>query len=68
MEHITQQTGTKFDAVQPRKFGRPNALRKAQVLPPHQVDLTLSSAPRDDLRVQATISGAVMSKRIDRQG
>jgi hypothetical protein len=44
------------------KRARPNALRYAQVLPPHNVDLTLPPATHDDIHVPAHVSGADLSR------
>ena len=46
----------------PRKAMRPNSLRNAQVLPPHNVDLTLSPSTYDDIHVPADIAGADLSR------
>lgn len=59
---IVHQIDKKPDAVQPRKWGRPNALRNAQVMPPHHVDLTLPPSVLDDIHVPAHISGSDLSK------
>ena len=48
--------------AKPRKRAKPNALRNAQVLPPHNVDLTLSPAPHDDIHVPAHVSGSDLSR------
>jgi hypothetical protein len=45
----------------PRKRARPNALGNAQVLPPHNVNLTLSPATHEDIHVPAHVSGADLS-------
>jgi hypothetical protein len=37
-------------------------LRHAQVLPPHNVDLTLSPANHEDIHVPAHVSGTDLSK------
>ncbi len=44
------------------KYARPNALRQAQVLPPHNVDLTLPPAAHEDIHVPAHITGVDLSK------
>jgi hypothetical protein len=44
------------------KRSRPNALRQAQVMPPHQVDLTLPPATHDDVHVPAHVTGVDLSK------
>ncbi len=48
--------------VKGAKRARPNALRHAQVLPPHQVDLTLPPAAHEDIHVPAHVSGADLSR------
>ncbi len=63
MDHVNHQTEIQPKRPPSRKFGRANALRKAQVLPPHQVDLTLSPTGREDVRLPATISGMPMGTR-----
>ncbi|MEZ2220375.1 hypothetical protein [Rhizobium sp. RCC_161_2] len=45
-----------------QKRARPNSLRQAQVLPPHNVDLTLQPQTRDDVHVPAHVSGADLSR------
>ena len=45
-----------------RKAMRPNSLRNAQVMPPYQVDLTLSPSTRDNVYVPAHVSGADLSR------
>lgn len=45
-----------------QKRARPNSLRQAQVLPPHQVDLTLQPRAPDDVHVPAHVSGADLSR------
>lgn len=44
------------------KRARPNALRQAQVLPPHNVDLTLPHGTHDDIHVPAHVTGVDLSK------
>jgi hypothetical protein len=46
----------------PRKRARPNALRNAQVLPPHNVDLTLPPVTHEDIHVPAHVNGADLSR------
>jgi hypothetical protein len=48
--------------VKSPKRARPNALRHAQVLPPHNVDLTLPPATHEDIHVPAHVSGVDLSK------
>jgi hypothetical protein len=45
-----------------RKAMRPNALRNAQVMPPHNVDLTLSPSTYDDIHLPAHMTGTDLSK------
>ncbi|MBB3457783.1 hypothetical protein FHT86_006101 [Rhizobium sp. BK313] len=45
-----------------QKRTRSNVLRQAQVLPPHNVDLTLQPATHDDVHVPAHVSGADLSR------
>jgi hypothetical protein len=42
--------------------GRPNSARPIQVMPPHNVELTLPPTIYDDLRVPAQVNGADLSK------
>lgn len=42
--------------------GQPNALRHAQVLPPHSVDLTLPPSAHEDVHVPAHVSGNDLSR------
>lgn len=44
------------------KRARPNALRQAQVMPPHNVDLTLQPGTHDDIHVPAHMTGVDLSK------
>jgi hypothetical protein len=46
----------------PRRRPRPNALRNAQVLPPHNVDLTLPPAAHEDVHVPAHVNGTDLSR------
>lgn len=50
------------EPARPRRTMRPNSLRNAQVMPPYNVDLTLSPSTFDDMHVPANISGGDMSK------
>ncbi|MBB6483813.1 hypothetical protein [Rhizobium lusitanum] len=45
-----------------QKKARSNTLRQAQVLPPHQVDLTLHPVTHEDVHVPAHINGADLSR------
>lgn len=44
------------------KRARSNSLRNAQVMPPHNVDLTLPPAVHDDIHVPAHVGGSDLSK------
>lgn len=44
------------------KRARPNRMRQVQVLPPHNVDLTLPSVVTDDIHVPAHVDGSDLSK------
>lgn len=46
-----------------RKAMRPNALRNAQVMPPHHVDLTLSPSTYDDVHLPAHMAGIDLTRR-----
>ncbi|MDL2405502.1 hypothetical protein PY650_07465 [Rhizobium calliandrae] len=52
----------KPEAPARHKRARPNVLRQAQVLPPHNVDLTLQPAAHEDVHVPAHVSGADLSR------
>ncbi|MBB5572987.1 MULTISPECIES: hypothetical protein [Rhizobium] len=45
-----------------QKRARPNVVRQVQVLPPHNVDLTLQPATHEDVHVPAHVSGADLSR------
>jgi hypothetical protein len=57
--HPSQKPAT---PVKNAKRARPNALRQAQVLPPHNVDLTLPPMAHDDIHVPAHVTGVDLSK------
>lgn len=59
---VIHQIDNKTEITLLRKYGRPNALRNAQVMPPYNVDLTLPPSVLDDIHVPAHISGADLSK------
>jgi hypothetical protein len=59
---VIHQIDKRAEATLPRRLGRPNALRNAQVMPPHTVDLTLPPSVLDDIRVPAHVSGGDLSK------
>lgn len=58
---VIHQIDKKTEVTLPRQYGRPNALRNAQVLPPYNVDLTLPTSVLDDIHVPAHISGRDLS-------
>jgi hypothetical protein len=59
---VIHQIDKKTEVTLPRKYGRPNALRNAQVMPPHNVDLTLPPSVHDDIHVPAHVSGSDLSR------
>jgi len=48
----------KPELTERQKKARSNTLRQAQVLPPHQVDLTLHPVTQEDVHVPAHVNGA----------
>ena len=44
------------------KKARPNRMHQVQVLPPHNVELTLPSVVTDDIHVPAHVDGSDLSK------
>jgi hypothetical protein len=62
MHNSTHSPDKRTEAADRMKRAKPNRMQKAQVLPPHQVDLTLPQSPRHDLHVAAHVSGADLSK------
>ncbi|MFK0161905.1 hypothetical protein [Rhizobium sp. NPDC090279] len=59
--HHKSQT-QKPELTERQKRARPNRLRQAQVLPPHQVDLTLHPVTHEDVHVPAHVNGADLSR------
>ncbi|MGY5778914.1 hypothetical protein [Rhizobium sp. LEGMi135b] len=59
--HRKSQT-QKPELTERQKKARPNTLRQAQVLPPHQVDLTLHPVTHEDVHVPAHVNGADLSR------
>lgn len=59
--HRNEQS-QKPELTERQKKARPNALRQAQVLPPHQVDLTLHPVTHEDVHVPAHVNGADLSR------
>jgi hypothetical protein len=51
----------KADLGDSQKRAKPTALRQAQIMPPHHVDLTLHPVTHEDVHVPAHISGADLS-------
>lgn len=54
--------GQKPELTDRQKRARSNTLRQAQVLPPHQVDLTLHPVAHDDVHVPAHVNGTDLSR------
>ncbi|NTF43244.1 hypothetical protein [Rhizobium rhizogenes] len=52
----------KPELTERQKKAKSNTLRQAQVLPPHQVDLTLHPVTHDDVHVPAHVNGADLSR------
>lgn len=52
----------KPELTERQKKARSNTLRQAQVLPPHQVDLTLHPVTHEDVHVPAHVNGADLSR------
>lgn len=48
-------------AKTPRRHARANALRNAQVMPPHNVDLPLPPVAHEDVHVPAHVTGTDLS-------
>ena len=55
---VIHQVDRQTEIMRQRKFTRPNTLRKAQVMPPFSVDLTLPPSVLEDIHVPADISGS----------
>ena len=62
MHNSTHVPDKRTEASDRMKRAKPNRMRKAQVLPPHQVDLTLTPGPIHDIHVPAHVSGRDLSK------
>lgn len=52
----------KPELTERQKKARSNTLRQAQVMPPHQVDLTLHPVTHEDVHVPAHVNGADLSR------
>jgi hypothetical protein len=62
MHTSTHVPDRRTEASDRMKRAKPNRMQKAQVLPPHQVDLTLTPGVLHDIHVPAHISGRDLSK------
>jgi hypothetical protein len=62
MHTSTHVPDRRTEASDRMKRAKPNRMQKAQVLPPHQVDLTLTTGVLHDIHVPAHISGRDLSK------
>jgi len=62
MQTSTHSPDKRTEAADRMKRARPNRMQKAQVLPPHQVDLTLPQSPVHDVHVPAHVTGSDLSK------
>jgi hypothetical protein len=62
MQTSTHSPDKRTEAADRMKRAKPNRMQKAQVLPPHQVDLTLPQSPRHDVHVPAHMSGSDLSR------
>ena len=62
MHPSTHTPDTRTEKSDRMKRARPNRMQKAQVLPPHQVDLTLPHGVFDDVHVPAHVTGGDLSK------
>ncbi|WP_200959553.1 hypothetical protein [Rhizobium sp. Root1203] len=62
MHTSTHVPDKRTEAPDRMKKARPNRMKKAQVMPPHQVDLTLPPGVLHDVHVPAHVSGADLSR------
>lgn len=62
MQNSTHVPDKRTEASDRMKRARPNRMQKAQVLPPHQVDLTLTPGVLHDIHVPAHVTGSDLSK------
>jgi hypothetical protein len=62
MHTSTHIPDKRTEASDRMKRAKPNRMQKAQVLPPHHVDLTLTPGVYHDIHVPAHVSGADLSK------
>ncbi|MGO7212209.1 hypothetical protein ACC817_09220 [Rhizobium ruizarguesonis] len=62
MHTSTHVPDKRTEASDRMKRVKPNRMQKAQVLPPHHVDLTLTPGVYNDIHVPAHVTGADLSK------
>lgn len=62
MHMSTHLPDRRTEAAERMKRAKPNRLQKAQVLPPHQVDLTLAPDTSHDLHVAAHVTGGDLAR------
>ncbi|MBB3564733.1 hypothetical protein FHX06_006098 [Rhizobium sp. BK512] len=62
MHNSTHVPDRRTEASDRIKRAKPNRMQKAQVLPPHQVDLTLTPGVIHDIHVPAHVTGSDLSK------
>jgi hypothetical protein len=62
MHTSTHVPDKRTEASDRMKRARPNRMKKAQVMPPHQVDLSLAPGVLDDVHVPAHVSGGDLSR------
>jgi hypothetical protein len=66
--NITHEIDRRKTASLPLKQPRSNAFRSVQVLPPHNVDLTLSPETLDEIHAPSHVSGANLAQEGPRDG
>jgi len=62
MHNSTHVPDRRTEAADRMKRAKPNRMQKAQVLPPHHVDLTLTPGVIHDIHVPAHVTGSDLSK------
>jgi hypothetical protein len=62
MPNSTHIPDKRTEAPDRMKRARPNRMRTAQVMPPHQVDLTLTPGVHHDIHVPAHVTGGDLSR------
>ncbi|WP_454851679.1 hypothetical protein [Rhizobium binxianense] len=62
MQTSTHVPDKRTEAADRMKRARPNRMQKAQVLPPHHVDLTLTPGVIHDIHVPAHVTGNDLSR------